>query len=276
MSGVRAPEATSTRDSFSGLLAARAARELITSVLPSELQAASRGWKGPVAVVSGSSRPQAPGRSRAASGSSTRQAPPAAAASRIPLRSSTRPAPFLRLKATVVPSGENAGLSSMTSQAPGQWAALRSRCRSSRSTGTVHTCLLPPPPLITWLRVNARVVPSEDQVGWASPPWSCPSGGTITPRSAPVAASAIRIRPGPEAPPTPPGEVRVKARYRPSGENVGSVSQSLGPRPASGSAVGPEPSASAIQIRSIRPAGRSGPAGASSNRVSTIRRPSGV
>ncbi len=188
----------------------------------------------------------------------------------MPLRSSIRPPPFLRLKATVVPSGENAGLSSMTSQAPKQIVALRSRCRSRWSTGTVQMCLLPPWPLITRLRVKASVVPSEDHVGWASPPLGPPAGGVISPRTAPVAASAIRMRPGPASWPTPPGEVRVKARYLPSGENVGSVSQSLGPRPASGRAAALVPSASAIQIRWIRLPGLP------SKRVSTILRPSGV
>ncbi len=188
----------------------------------------------------------------------------------MPLRSSTRPPPFLRLKAMVAPSGENAGLSSMTSQAPGHMVALRSRCRSSWSTGTVQTCLLPPWPLITRLRVKASVVPSEDHVGWASPPRGWPAGGVISLRIAPVAASAIRMRPGPAAWPTPPGEVRVKARYLPSGEKVGSVSQSLGPRPASGRTDGLVPSASAVQIRWMRASG------SPSKRVTTIRRPSGV
>ncbi|CAM5737518.1 hypothetical protein SHIRM173S_09007 [Streptomyces hirsutus] len=164
----------------------------------------------------------------------------------------------------VVPSGENAGLSSMTSQSPGQILALRSSCWSKWSLDTVQMCLLPS---ITSLRVNARVVPSEDQVGWASPPVCSPAGGVICPVIAPVAASATRMRLGP---PTPPGEVRVKARYLPSGDNVGSVSQSVAPRPASGMGRAFDPSASAIQIRSVRPWGPS------SKRVSTIRRPSGV
>ncbi len=87
---------------------------------------------------------------------------------------------------------------------------------------------------------------------------------------APVAVSAIRMRPGPEVLPVPPGDFLVKARNLPSGENVGSVSQSFGPRPASGIGAACDPSASASQISSILPFGES------LKRVKTIRRPSGV
>ncbi|SFY53868.1 hypothetical protein STEPF1_07159 [Streptomyces sp. F-1] len=158
----------------------------------------------------------------------------------------------------------------MTEQPPGQIDALRSRCRPRSFTGTVQMCLLPPLPPITSLRVKASTVPSGDQVGWASPPVCCPAGGTISCTIAPVVASAIRMRPGWDAEPTPPGETRVKARYLPSGDNVGSVSQSSGPRPASGIATAWVPSASVVQIRSIRPWPPF------SNRVTTMRRPSGV
>lgn len=102
-----------------------------------------------------------------------------------------------------------------------------------------------------------------DAAGW-------PSVGSTVPTIAPVDTSAISTRPGPEAAPTPPGEVLVKAIRRPSGESSGSVSQSFGPRPARFIGFGSEPSAPVCQIRSIRPAGES------SKRVSTIRRPSGV
>jgi hypothetical protein len=170
----------------------------------------------------------------------------------------------------VSPSGENAGLSSMTAQSPGQLIALRSVCRPRLFTGTVQMCLLPPPPLISMLRVKARVVPSEDQVGWASWPWSSPAGGVISPVISPLATSAMRMRLSPAASPTPPGEVRVKARNLPSGENVGSVSQSVAARPSSRMGSALAPSASTVQIRSTRCPSMV------SKRVTTIRRPSGV
>lgn len=129
---------------------------------------------------------------------------------------------------------------------------------------------MPPRPRITWLRVKASVVPSDDHVGCASPPVNCPAGGTILPRIAPETASAMRMLLGPAASPTPPGEVLVNASLVPSGENVGSVSQSRGPRPASGTAASWVPSASASQIRSTRSFALP------SKRVTTIRRPSGV
>ncbi len=130
VSGVTAPEPTSRTFSFSGLLTAAPARELNTRRLPSAVQAASRGWCGPVTAVSGRSRPQAPAWSRAAAGSRTRQASPETDVRRRPFRSSIRPPPFLRLKATARPSGEKAGLSSMTAQAPG------SSRRSGRAVGS--------------------------------------------------------------------------------------------------------------------------------------------
>ncbi len=154
----------------SGSFGAGPLRELNTSVLPSAHQATSRGWNGPVAEVSGSGRRQASALPPRPEGATTLQSSPVTDATRIPSRPLRRPPPSLRLKARVRPSGENAGLSSITSQAPGQIVALKSFCRPREFTGTVQMCLLPPPSLITVLRVNAMVVPSADQVGCASPP----------------------------------------------------------------------------------------------------------
>ena len=108
---------------------------------------------------------------RAEVGTSTLQSEPDRSVMRRPLRLSAWLPPSLRLKTMRRPSGENAGLSSMTWQLPGQTEALRSRCWSGWFTGTTQMCLFPPPEVAGSSRVKVNMVPSGDQSGWASPPW---------------------------------------------------------------------------------------------------------
>ncbi len=221
------------------------------------VQATSRGWNGPVSEVSGSGRVQAALSPSSPVGRTTVQSPPVGEVTSTPSCRLFPPSPALRLKAMRRPSGENAGLSSMTLQAPGQFVRLRSLCRARSSAGTVHRCRLPALPLTTAVREKTISLPSGDQKGWPSEAPSWPAGGRTVPTIVPVETSAIRIRPGRPGSWPVPGVLRLNTIRRPSGETDGSVSRSSGPRPARFIGCGFAPSASASQIRWIRPAGES-------------------
>ena len=157
-------------------------------------------------------------------------------------------ASFRRLKAIFVPSGVKAGLSSITSQSAPQTAAVRSRWSPSSVASASQMCLLAREPSMFATRVKVIEAPSGDHCGWASDrAGSSPGSAPVT---SPVATSTTKTRlAGPSA---PPGDCRVNAMNRPSGDQLGSVSQSAGPRSDSGIGAASLPSALASQIRSTR------------------------